>query len=480
SEQLYLTYPSINAKHELTNCSVMIEEILRIFPENSGILQTQETINPDYYAWTLESAYFHFVRNLQQDTSSLASLHEILKQDVVYASKIEKLFQTQTEQNISISPEIMRKLIGDILNISPSSIEKFYKCPFQYFCMHCLRLYMPEQMMLSGQNIGNFAHHCLEEILKKYDIKKFLALSEAELKQEINILSENFSKENFSDTVRRDGRFQLNYRMTGESILQLLKHMQEELKENKFTPIAFEKKIKSFSMKNGQILCHGKIDRVDICETGNLFRVVDYKTSEKSFLPERLADGLDLQMLIYLFILEETKAYGKKNPSAVLYMPSGQPTNKYKDREENKEKSPEEILEDYYRMKGLLLDSSLDYVEQELKTAQTSVMESNKKELFSVTQEQMQSLKQFVYQKISDMADKLYAGEIEPNPNLKNYKKDKEQKDDYSPCDFCQCKDFCGKAQTDTYKLTKEERQQALETVFGKDISKNKKGENEA
>ena len=476
SEHLYLTYPNINADHELSNCSVMIEEILRIFPKNSNILQMQENINPDYYAWSLESAYFHFVRNLNQDTSSIASLRQILEQDNIYNSKIKKLLETQTEQNIHISSEIMRKLIGEKLNLSASSIEKFYKCPFQYFCMYCLKLYMPEQVNFSAQNIGNLAHHCLEEILKKYDVKKFLALSESELKQEIHILSENFSKENFSDTVRHDGRFQLNYRMTNESILQLLKHMQEELREelqeqseeSKFIPVEFEKKIKPFSMKDGQIVCHGKIDRVDICEKGNLFRVIDYKTSEKSFLPERLADGLDLQMLIYLFILEEMKEYGNKIPSAVLYMPSGQPSNKYKERQENKEKSPEEILEDYYRMKGIFADKSSEYIEKKIKNASESVMKNNKNEIFYINSEQMENLKKHVYQKIYDMADKIYAGEIEPDPNLNNYKRDKTQKEDYSPCMFCQCKDFCGKAETDTHKLTTEERQKNLEIVFGK------------
>lgn len=472
SEQLYLTYPSVNADHELNNCSIMIEEILRLFPD-SAILQTQETINLDYYAWTLESAYFHFVRNLNQDSHMLASLREILEQDAVYASKIEKLFHAQKEQNIHISPEIMQKLIGDKLNVSASSIEKFYKCPFLYFCTHCLHLYAPEKNQFTAINIGNFAHHCLEKILKKYDIPAFLKLSETQLQEEINLLSENFSKENFSDAIRRDGRFQLNYHMTGQNLLRLLQHMQEELKDSKFKPFEFEKKLKPFAMKNGKILCHGKIDRVDIYQTEQeiLMRVIDYKTSEKRFLPERLADGLDLQMLIYLFALEEMQEYGATtSPSAVLYMPSGY-FNHYEDRE--KKKSAKDALHDYYRMKGLLLDSSLEHTEPDLVSAQTSVMKANSKDLFSINSEQMQNLKQYVYHKIFDMADKLYAGEIAPVPNLYNYGENEGFAK--TPCCYCIYKDFCGKAETKTCERTAEEKQQALEAVFGKDT----KGENQ-
>lgn len=462
SEQLYVTYPSVSAEHEFINASPVIGDILSLFPEDAGILQTQEKTEQDYYAWTMESAYFHFVRNLHQDTISLASLRAVLEQDIVYASKIRKLSETQKEQNIRISPEVIQKLIGRTLNVSASGIEKFYRCPFQYFCMYCLHLYAPEKVAFTARNIGNFAHHCLEEILKKYDMKSFSELSASQLQEEIKLLSETFSKENFSDAVRRDGRFQLNYRMNSQSLLQLLQHMQEELKKSKFTPVEVEKKIAPFPMRNGQILCHGKIDRVDICNTGQetLLRVIDYKTSEKEFLPERLADGIDLQMLIYLFILEENQAYGNTSPSAVLYMPSGQPKETSYGEREKKTKS-NNVLNDYYRMKGLLLDSTLAYIEPELSEVQTSVMKKNKKGLFSVNSEQMRHLKQHVYQKIYDMADKIYAGELAPAPDLYG--------ENFTPCQYCNYKDLCGEAEFEVCKREKEEIQQALEAVFGKD-----------
>ncbi|MDE5737722.1 MAG: PD-(D/E)XK nuclease family protein, partial [Oscillospiraceae bacterium] len=199
--------------------------------------------------------------------------------------------------------------------------------------------------------------------------------------------------------------------------------------------------------------------------------VIDYKTSEKRFLPERLADGLDLQMLIYLFALEEMQEYGATtSPSAVLYMPSGY-FNHYEDRE--KKKPAKDALHDYYRMKGLLLDSSLEHTEPDLVSAQTSVMKANSKDLFSINSEQMQNLKQYVYQKIYDMADKLYAGEIAPVPNLYNYGENEGFAK--TPCCYCIYKDFCGKAETKTCERTAEEKQQALEAVFGKDT----KGENQ-
>ena len=116
----------------------------------------------------------------------------------------------------------------------------------------------------------------------------------------------------------KDSRFRLNYEINTGSILQLMQHMQQELKKSEFVPMAFEQKIggngncQPYSLRDGAILCKGKIDRVDVCKTDDqlLMRVVDYKTGKKFLSPEKLADGLYMQMLVYLFALEQQGAFG--------------------------------------------------------------------------------------------------------------------------------------------------------------------------
>ena len=264
----------------------------------------------------------------------------------------------------------MKQLIGDKLILSPSGIEQFYDCPFAYFCLYCLHLYTPERVQLSAQNIGNFAHYCLEHILSRYQ-QDFIHLSEAQLKKEVQELSKDFRTANFSASVRNDGRFRLNYDMSGKSVLQLLKHMQEELRKTRFTPVAFEAALDEksglspLSLRNGEILCRGKIDRVDICQADQetYLRVVDYKTGTKFLTPEKLADGLDMQMLVYLMALEQNQAFGQTRPAGVMYLPSGQPKRDiYEDRKEDS-RSKEEILHDFYSMKGLVLENALPYME---------------------------------------------------------------------------------------------------------------------
>ena len=71
----------------------------------------------------------------------------------------------------------------------------------------------------------------------------------------------------------------------------------------------------------------GFVDRVDgWVEDGRLYlRVVDYKTGRKSFDLTEVWNGLGLQMLLYLFTLEDRgeKFYGKPVEGAgVLYLPA--------------------------------------------------------------------------------------------------------------------------------------------------------------
>ena len=75
----------------------------------------------------------------------------------------------------------------------------------------------------------------------------------------------------------------------------------------------------------------GKVDRVDGWEHGGklYLRVVDYKTGRKSFDLAEVRYGLGLQMLLYLFALEQAGGalFGGKEivPAGVLYTPAREP-----------------------------------------------------------------------------------------------------------------------------------------------------------
>ncbi len=470
TQQLYLSYPCVNNSGEAVQPSMVIRQTCAMFSEETDLLLHEQDIPLTYFVRTPAAAYFHFVRNMQRDDAEVASIQQILAQHPLYAARIEKLVTADTAPIGNVQPETMQKLLGDTLILSASKIETYFECPFRYYCKHCLKLYLPEKIDFSSRNLGNLAHFCFEQILRKYDLEAFTALTAAQLQAEINQLSELFSAQNLSDAVCRDSRFRLNYHMAGRGLLKVLQHMQKELRDGQFMPIGFEVEmgtaadtdsslIPPLRLRDGAIQCIGKIDRVDLCEQDaqSFLRVVDYKTGERAFAPEKLARGLDMQMLIYLFALKRSGAYPNTESGGVLYMPSGQLNLKYyHEREDKKTKETAEILDEYYRMKGLLLDTAAGYMEPEITASHIPVLDrkENDSSLYTVSPAQMERLEHHVMDKICEMHDGLHEGNIAPDPYLN------------IPCGYCKYTDLCGVEIQKPKSLLKAEMDAAIASVF--------------
>ncbi len=472
--QLCLTYPRMDDAGSTAIPSPVVLQLRQIFPETDNLNLQAESIPLSFYVRSYESAYYHFVRRLgSQDTPDLAALRTVLERHPVYAAKLSKLLTPAASVCDQVQPSSMDKLLGDTLIFSPTGIESFYHCPYQYFFQFCLGLYVPEKNEFSHRNVGNFAHYCFEQLLRHYGKDAFLQLSPAKLQDELQRLSNEFTARYISEAVQRDGRFRLNYRMSGRSLLDILLHMQREMQNGQFTPIGFEVKLSPrdeegtlpcLSLRDGAILCKGKIDRVDLCNTpeGTLLRVIDYKTGAKDFAPEKLLHGLDMQMLIYLFALSRNRSYADASPSGVLYLPSGQMrSGNYVDRDKAK-KDGEAILNEFYCMKGLVVDSAAPHMEPEIGSGCVPVLSSNTNStLFSVTEEQMELIESHVCQKITDMADKLHQGDISPGSTPD------------TPCDFCSCKALCPPDhRVCNIKMDKTARAKAIKTILHIDDGK--------
>lgn len=465
TQQLYLSFPNVNTAGEVQYPSTVIHQIRKLFPDAAGLTIKEAQIPLQYYVRTPASAYFHFVRNIRSGCSGLSALQAILEADPVYSERVRRLVKPLDSADYQVSPEVMLQRLGNCVHLSPSGIERFYSCPFQYFCKDCLRLFAPEKNAFSDNHVGNFAHFCFEQILRKYSVEQFTALTSDQLKQELHTLSEQFSEATFSDAVKRDVRFRLNYRMSGGGLLKILQHMQHEMQHSDFIPLGFEVQVNASQdegvipplvLREGSVICGGKIDRVDLCEKDgqSILRVVDYKTGNRVFEPEKLVNGLDMQMLIYLKAVKDSGVYENPVAGGVLYMPSGQLKLKhYSDRE--KKADAAQIFDDYYRMKGLLLENTADLMEPEITENSVPILSSVKSELYTVDTKQMERLDKHVTQKICDMADALYQGRIAPDPYLN------------TPCGYCGYHDLCDTERQQPQSLRKAQRLEAIEAVFG-------------
>ena len=139
----------------------------------------------------------------------------------------------------------------------------------------------------------------------------------------------------------QSARFQYLFRRLLRSVQAVVDNVVEELLASKFKPISFELGFgrgktddKELPLPPIELTCNdvtisvtGFVDRVDGWVDGGKLhlRVVDYKTGRKSFDLTEVWNGLGLQMLLYLFTLEEKgqALYGLPvEGDGVLYLPA--------------------------------------------------------------------------------------------------------------------------------------------------------------
>jgi ATP-dependent helicase/nuclease subunit B len=211
----------------------------------------------------------------------------------------------------------------------------------------------------------------------------------------------------------------------------VVKELWEELRSAKFRPQDFEvgfggegkmPAIEISATKMDASLL-GFVDRVDIWEeNGNhYFRVVDYKTGKKDFDYCDVLNGVGLQMLLYLFALEQggQAVVGEKPIGAgVQYFPARAPLIRA-DGALTEEEAQQERLKQWQR-RGLLLNDEqvLEAMESEDDMARLCCTRKKDGTLSGdlASREQFKALRKYVFAWLSDMVDDIAQGNVTPNP----------------------------------------------------------------
>ena len=126
--------------------------------------------------------------------------------------------------------------------------------------------------------------------------------------------AERYEREVLSGLEGEPARFRVLFQRMKGAAVAVAQSVCAELAASDFTPAAFElgfgpgKDLPPVEVEQGvRLRLTGYVDRVDqwLHEGKRYVRVVDYKTGRKSFDLTEVWNGLGLQMLLYLFTLEE-------------------------------------------------------------------------------------------------------------------------------------------------------------------------------
>ena len=430
SEQLYVSYLSKSDDGEAMEPSSLIAEMKKLLPA----LKTDRNRPQD--AETAEELLGALTAHWHGTDTVAASLHKACF-ELADTKERAALMKRATEPRILRfqQPETAKKLFTKLYYLSPSAVDQFYGCHFRYFCDHGLKLRKRPKAELDGVNFGNASHYVMEHCIPEYVKSGFDKLRKEDVEKDAAARVREYVEKEMGGFADKSERFlYLLSRVERLSGLMLWQCVRE-LKQSRFTPCAYELPIgddpedgtpfvppMTVKLSDGSsVRVIGTIDRVDMYKAGKqiYLRVVDYKTYDKSFVLNDVINGIDLQMLLYLFALQ---ANGKPKdaediitPAGVLYLPAKLPvvTANVKDPERSKTKK--------MQMSGLLLDTEdvLRAMENPLEGLFIPVTVSEKN---GVSRTNLATLAQFgqlrrrAEKLLRQMAETLRNGEVEPLP----------------------------------------------------------------
>ena len=239
----------------------------------------------------------------------------------------------------SLSREGVARLYGKKLRLSASRVEKFASCRFAYFCQYGLKAKPHTPAGFEPPEMGTFMHYVLENVAREAGKRGgFKRVTDDELRALTDRYVETYVHEELNDFQEKSSRFVYLFRRLRENVGRVVADMAEELRASDFTPLDFELDFSKASdippIELGEdaeaLSLIGVADRVDgWLHGGKLYlRVVDYKTGRKEFNLSEVLNGMNLQMLLYLFTLSDggENRYGHEIvPAGVMYIPARSP-----------------------------------------------------------------------------------------------------------------------------------------------------------
>lgn len=343
----------------------------------------------------------------------------------------------------SLSAEAVKKVYGDKLDFSATQVDAQAVCRFSYFLNYGLKLKEMKEAAVDPAQFGTYFHDVLEHTTKK--VKELGGFHKVSLDKTLE-LAMHYSKEYIREKFASLDSERVTYlieRNSAELIL-LIRELWAELSQSLFEPDQFElgfgeKRTLPAAEIPGEGLkasLNGYVDRVDKWTDGdrNFFRIVDYKTGKKTFDYCDVFNGIGLQMLLYLFALEqggESLLGDNPLPAGVQYFAAMYPF--LPDDSGLMDKSTQKKRNDILIRKGIVLndDRVLNAMEPEGAPKRINVKQDKSGALVGdlVTFSQLKQLRQYVFKVLRRLVNEIGNGIVEPNPYSRG--------DNYDACRFC-------------------------------------------
>ena len=312
------------------------------------------------------------------DSKAHTALKEIFNNDPKYSALLKRTEIPITDADCKVSEDTAKAVFGDTLRLSQSKLEKYVKCHFSYYCTYALDLRESKTASFKYNDSGTFIHHVLEVFVRStVDEKGFNPnLTDTEIGNIVSTETDRYLSDLFGDKQTPSKRLLHLFDRLKRLTFIIAIDLYNEIRAGKFIPAFFEMGIGKganriipayrLTLNDGSvILFEGIVDRVDIYKCGKevFVKVVDYKTGSKTFRLSDIKDGLNIQMLMYLFAICNSKDFisavgcssdTELKPAGVAYISTNVSPQK-SNRSISENELIKKISESFTR-EGLLLD----------------------------------------------------------------------------------------------------------------------------
>ncbi|MCQ2557813.1 MAG: PD-(D/E)XK nuclease family protein [Oscillospiraceae bacterium] len=369
--------------------------------------------------------------------------------------RLQALLNAANRQSESLSGEAVKALYGERLRLSASKVDTWHACRYEYFCKYGLKAEPYQPAGFTPPEIGTFFHDVLENTARAVmELGGFRKVGDEQLREITAANIRSYVENKMDNLSEKSARFIYLFRRLEAEVQQIVADMAEELRKSDFQPMEYEfdfskaTDVKPYRLgeKGTAMQLTGIADRIDGWEhEGKLYlRVADYKTGSKAFNLSDVWYGNSLQMLMYLFTLQQGGSEhfeGKEIvPAGIMYIPA-----KDKMVSASGKLEPEQVEKERkkkIRRSGLVLD------EADVMNAWENGAAIEEKEFIPVhlnrsgkvdeenlaSLEQMGKLAAHVETQLSEMAAELHRGSIETNPCVKG---------STLVCDHCDYRPMC-------------------------------------
>lgn len=319
-EKITFSYSLVDSSNESMLPSSILNWINVMIPKENILLSTDNYKDYIYSRTKLAKYLPNIVNKIKKGhQNNFSEVEYTYLSNILEAVKNNKNFTNinlaLNLQNKNMSrPKLSKDIVSKIYKgskFSVSQLESFNSNPYEHFIKYGIKPREDNTYDISRLDTGNVIHEFLSKFIndvyinKNYDFDNIFSetIDKTFEKYKIADKKNNFFISHMKEYAKTYSAIIL--KQLGNNINQI--YFEEQYGDSKIFPAI------KLNIDGEEYNIEGKIDRVDVFNYlgKTYFRVVDYKTGNKTFDIDKVYYGIDLQLMLYLRAAIESVKDGK-------------------------------------------------------------------------------------------------------------------------------------------------------------------------